>query len=497
MTKKSPENSYSHIFKYTGLLGGVQVLNVLMNIIRTKCTAFFIGTYGMGLANLYIRNVQWVGDATNFGIGFSAVRRLSALSARGEREAIALYVRLIRTWTLLTAAFGTLLCLLLSPAISLWTLGDTHTAKGYALLSPVVGLLTLTGGEIAILKGLHRLKRLALAGALSALATVVLTIPLYAWLGLHGVIPVLLTTTAATFLFNLRATTRLYPYRVGLGSRKLLRAGGHMISLGSAYAVAGFCGTGADAIIFSFISTHGSLNALGIYTFGAALIVAYARLFFSSMDADYFPRLSVAGNDAAGRNTLINRQIDVLVVLMAPMLTAFALAMPLLIRLLATADFLLGLNMIILALPYVFFKAVYSPISYLPLARGDSLTYMGMELLYDAVYVVCVTVGFQTHGLTGAGLGLTLANLFDLLSVATVYHYRYSYRPDVATLRRCLVQGLLLLGGLVAALQPAWGMKLGVGLPLFGLSCAYSYRLLSRETSLSARLRLRRSRHRD
>lgn len=487
----SSDNTYNHILKYTGLLGGVQVLNVLMNILRTKFTAFFIGSYGMGLANLYIRNVQWVGDATNFGISFSAVRRLSELQERGEHKAIALYIRLIRSWTLLTALFGTLVCALLSPAISLWTLGDTHTTKAYILLAPVVGLLALTGGEIAILKGLHRLKALAVVNVVSALATVLVTVPLYGWLGLHGIIPVLLGTTLCTYLLNLRATTRLYPYRLGLRSPKLLRTGGHMIRLGFAYTLAGFFGTGADAVIFSYISTQGSLNALGMYTFGAALIVSYGRLVFSAMDADYFPRLSVAGDDVTRRNSIINRQIDVLVVLMAPMLILFALFMPLIVRLLATEEFLFGLNMILLALPYMFFKAVYSPISYLTLARGHSVVYLVMELLYDAVYVAVVIIGFSTHGLTGAGVGLSVANLFDLVSVTTVYHFRYGYRPSFATVRRCALQGLLLLGCLVAALQPLLWVKVAVGLPLFLLSAGISLRLLSRETSLLQRLKLR------
>ena len=32
------ENSYSHILKYTGLLGGVQVLHILISVIRNKVT---------------------------------------------------------------------------------------------------------------------------------------------------------------------------------------------------------------------------------------------------------------------------------------------------------------------------------------------------------------------------------------------------------------------------------------------------------------------------
>ena len=45
-----------------------------MSIIRNKFTALFIGTWGMGLADLYNRTAELIGNTTNFGIAFSAVR---------------------------------------------------------------------------------------------------------------------------------------------------------------------------------------------------------------------------------------------------------------------------------------------------------------------------------------------------------------------------------------------------------------------------------------
>ena len=45
------KTTYRQIFKYTSLLGGVQIFNVLMSIIRNKCAAYFIGPWGMGLAD--------------------------------------------------------------------------------------------------------------------------------------------------------------------------------------------------------------------------------------------------------------------------------------------------------------------------------------------------------------------------------------------------------------------------------------------------------------
>lgn len=43
MENKEKEDSYSHILKYTGILGGVQGLSVLVGIVRNKFAALFWG----------------------------------------------------------------------------------------------------------------------------------------------------------------------------------------------------------------------------------------------------------------------------------------------------------------------------------------------------------------------------------------------------------------------------------------------------------------------
>lgn len=486
---KEDKDSYGQVLKYTGLLGGVQVFYVLMSILRNKATAVFIGPWGMGMAFVYSKAAEFLCSATNFGLGISSVRRLAELHERGERRAVEQYVKLIRSWTLITALLGLVACLALAPVLSRRMLGDYHSTKGFLLLSPTVFLLTMLGGELAILKGLHELRRMAGVSVLVGLVTTLSTVAIYALMGLHGVLPVLLTTSAVTFLLNLRATTRLYPYRVGLRSMHLLRRGAHLIRLGAAFTLAGLVGAGADFAIASFISQSASPHAVGLYGAGFTLIVSYARIVFVAMDADYYPRLSAAGEDVSRRNVIINRQIDVLVLLMAPFLILFSLFLPLVVRIIYTEEYLIVVSMAVYAMSYMFFKAVYTPVAYLPLARGDSMTYFLMETAYYVVFVLAVTAGYALKGLSGAGIGLSVANLFDLLALTTVYGLRYGFRFEVPVLRRCLLHFVLLLMGLGCALVPDAALKFGLGIPVAMASVALSWRFLGRETDIIVRLR--------
>lgn len=448
-------HSYRHIFKYTGLFGSVQALSVLLAVVRNKLTAVFIGAVGMGLADLFSRTIDLLSNLTNFGLGMSAVRRISELSAEGADErCLRRHVRLIRTWVLITAVLGAAVCLLASPLVSLLAYGKAERFAAFCWLAPAVFFTTLAGGEMALLKGLHRLKQLAKASVGAAVCTLVLALVCYATLGVEGVLPVLVGTTISLFLFHYVMLHRPFRYSVGPFRRLFLRQGMTMLRVGTAYILAGVMTSGAELLVRTvLVRQPGALVNVGLYTAGFTLTVSYARMIFVAMDADFFPRLSASVGSVREMNLLINRQINMLVVMMAPFLIVFALFLPIIVHLLYTADFLAVIPMVLAALSSMFFKAIYTPIAYIPLAKGDSVVYMLMELSYDVVFALLVVGGFLWNGLLGAGLALSLANLFDLACISLVYSRHYGYRINRTTLRRIVMLFILLLAGIAVAAQ--------------------------------------------
>src|SRR5574344_448040 len=141
MKKDESEDSYSHILKYTGVFGGVQGLCILIGIIRNKLVAMLLGPGGMGLMSLFNSTIKLVSDSTNLGISISAVREISEAYEQDDEQKFFHKIALIRTWSLLVAVVGTVLCVLLSPLLNKWTFdwGD-HTLH-FIFLSPVVGLI--------------------------------------------------------------------------------------------------------------------------------------------------------------------------------------------------------------------------------------------------------------------------------------------------------------------------------------------------------------------
>ena len=182
--KENDENSYSHILKYTGVFGGVQGINILISLVRTKCVALLLGPGGMGLSSLFQTTTNFISQATNLGISFSAVRNVSELFESGDGERIVYFAKVIRAWSLLTGLIGMLVCMAIGPLLNsaTFTWGD-HTLH-FVMLSPLVAMLAVTGGEMAILKGTRQLKSLAVIQLYNVFFALFLSVPAYYFFGL-------------------------------------------------------------------------------------------------------------------------------------------------------------------------------------------------------------------------------------------------------------------------------------------------------------------------
>lgn len=451
-----------HLLKATGLLTGVQTLGVVASIVRTKITALLIGTAGVGLVNYFSQGIALLSNTTGLGLSFSAVQRLGRLYERGQSATIETYVAVLRSWTLLIAFFGTLVCLLVGPLMSFSATGTFAQTTLWWWLSPAIGATTLLGTEMAILKGTHRLKALALSTGASTLTTLLITAGFYYYIGVEGVVPTLVSCLVAHLGLTLWLTCRQFPFRTAFCHRTFRTAGRYLIRLGVAYMGAGLIGSGADLLIATLLMRLGGVQTVGLYAAGFTLTVSYVRLIFSAVDADYFPRLSALIHDRMGAQQLANAQVVVLVALVSPCIIGLAGVLPWLVPLLYTDAFMAVVPMVACALLSMYFKAIYTPLAYYALARAESKIYFFMETLYYAVLVLAVVGGFMLGrkcfvlphigGLVGAGIGITIANFFDFCAIALFYGHRYGFRFEKKTLRFCVLQGLFVGSGLFASL---------------------------------------------
>ena len=480
---KEIDESYRHVLKYTGIFGGVQGLNIVMGLVRTKLIAILLGPSGMGLASLFNTTVNFVSQSTNLGVAFSAVRHISELYDKGDREALEHFVKVVRGWSLLTALLGMLVCIVVGPFLSSTTFAWGNHSLHFMLLAPAVGMLAVTGGETAILKGMRSLGALAGIQVLAVVAALVISIPIYYFFGEAGIVPVIVLMALATLLLTVKYSFRLMPFNLS-GAKGILGEGMEMVRLGVAFTLAAVIGSASEMLIRSYLNVVGDLDMLGLYNAGYMLTITYAGMVFSAMESDYYPRLSGVQSDIEATNECVNRQMEVSLLLLSPMLAGLIVTLPLLIPLLFSSQFLPVVEMAQVATLAMYLKVMTLPVAYITLARGYSLSYLFLETSYFVAFVLLFVVGYNQWGLYGTGIAITLAHLFEYLLVNGYAYKKYGYRFSATVSGYAIVQtGIGLLVFLVTLTADGILYWAAGGL-LVAFSLGLSLHVLRRKTHL-------------
>ena len=319
MNKKETSSSYSHILKYTSIFGGVQGLVILIGMVRNKLIALLLGPQGMGLMALFNSTVRLISDTTGLGLGVSAVRELSRLYDEEHHEELKSRIELIRSWSVITACLGFVLCVVLSPLINHYSFSWGNHTLHFMLLAPIIALTALSAGELSILKATRKLRRLAEISIYGVLCALVTSVPLYYIFGESAIVPSLIIIALSQFIITITYSFHYYPYRIHFDSATFSEAK-PMLRLGISFLGAGIMGSGSDFIVRSFLNYEGSLDDVGLYNAGYMITMTYAGVIFSAMETDYFPRLSSVGNNIEERSLLVNRQLEVSLLLISPLL---------------------------------------------------------------------------------------------------------------------------------------------------------------------------------
>ena len=478
------DTSYDHVLKYTGIFGGVQGLKMLVSAVRMRLTSSILGGWGMGLMSAYSSVAEFLGNASSMGIPLNATRKTSELFDGGTEEELSHQVMVIRTWVLWSALLSVFICLFFSPIISYYFFDhDWHRWPVVMLTSLVAVTNIIAEGECAILKGLRQVRTVACIETILTVGTLLCTIPLYLMLGIRGVILGLIAcgflSSAVHFAFSLR----IVPYRVKPFSNRTFCEGLPLIKVGIPYVLAGIANNSLQLIIPAIILAHHTMTELGYYKAGWALMVGYSGLVFLALESDYFPRLSAVSHDTKRMNDTINQQIDVLTLVLTPFLVVLVMLMPYVLRVLYAEEFLVVEGMATLAVFYSFLRCLSLPMGYSVLAKGHSIAYLVLEVVYDLFFGLLIWWCYNAYGLVGAGVAFSLGALYDVVVYFLYCRIRYSFAFRRSTLLFCLAQLLCLVAAVEYCylVSPTESEKYAVGGAVFLLSSVLSFaRLLHR-----------------
>ncbi len=424
--------TYKNILKVTSLFGTVYGLKIVLNIVRTKIAALLLGPTGIGLNSIYNETRELLHTTTNLGLDVSGIRGISRRyeewrNAQEESEKTQIKaqmegeISLLRSWVLLLALVGTLVCMLLAEPLSYFTLHDYDHVWAYVMLAPAVGLSTIVCGEMTILKATRRIALVAALSVFFVILAIIISLPLYYCWGMDGIIPALILLCLGEAVLVIAVSYRRYRPRFSF-SRKDLRSGIPALQLGIAFALSGMFTHGTQLAIKSFF---GDPAITGLYSAGYTTMATVGSIVFASLDSDFYPRLAGIFSNINERRTTVFRQIRVAfsMILVVALFVIFFL--PYLIPILYSDDFSPIVPMTQIAMVSLMFRAFYLPFSILNLAAGASRLYLILEIVSNAIIIACVLPAYHWFGLTGIGLGILVAQIIDTIISFIVAKVKY------------------------------------------------------------------------
>ncbi len=425
---EAQRSSYRQIFKATGLFGGVQVFNILISIVKSKFIAVLLGPTGMGIASLLNSTSDIISSLTSFGLGTSAVRNIAAADASGDQYKLDRTVTALRRLVWITGLLGALLMLVLSPWLSELTFENKDYTYAFMLLSVSLLFRQLATGPNALLQGMRKLKSLAKATVWGSLLGLLISVPLYYFFGLDGIVPAIISFALITFFIPYFYARQIKVNRVNLSLHETWQEGKSMLTMGLMLSLSGIITMAVSYLVRVYISRTGSVADVGLFNAGFTIIGTYTGLIFSAMATDYYPRLSGVAHDKQLSKEMINQQAEIAILILAPILMVFFVFIHWVVQILYSDQFTPINEMIHWAALGIFFKAAGWAVGILFLAKGASKLYLINEAI-SSIYILLFNIaGYKWMGLDGLGIASLAGFVIYLMQVTIICGYKYEFK---------------------------------------------------------------------
>ncbi len=469
------KSSYRQIMKATSLFGGVQIFNILISIVRSKFVAVLLGASGTGIMGLLSSTLGIVSGITNFGIGTSAVKDVAAAKKARDDKQIAKVASVLRRMVWVTGIFGTLSVIVFYSWLSQVTFGNKDYTYAFIWISITLLLGQLSSGQLVLLQGMQKLKLLAKANLLGSAFGLFLTIPLYYFFGVDGIVPGIIGTSVISFLLSWYYSRKIEIEPVEVTIEETITVGKKMLSMGFLISMGGLLSNVGAYLIRIFISQTGGVEMVGFYHAGFALINMYMGIVLQGMSADYYPRLSAVAHDNELCKQTINKQTEIGLLVLSPLLITFIVFVNLAIIILYSKEFTLIKDMVIWASLGMFFRVPSWSLSFVFLVKREGSLYFYLKLLSETLLLGLSVAGYYLYGLEGLGISILVMYPTYLFIVYKINNKRINFSYDPATIKLFVTQfslGLITFFAVLFLKQP---FNYIVGAITIPLSCYYSF----------------------
>lgn len=411
--------TYGQVLKSSTLIGGSQILNILIGIVRTKAMAVLLGPAGFGLFGLYGSITNLSQNLAGMGINSSGVRQVAEAVSSDDTERVARTAVVLGRTSILLGALGGVLLGVFSRQVSTLTFGSTQHSSAICLLSLAVFFQLVSNGQGALIQGMRRILDLAKMGVLGALFGTLVSIPVVYFLRERGVVPSLIGVALMSLSFSWWYSRKVNIQAPSMTASQVSREASALLKLGIVFMASGFMTIGMAYAVRIILLRDVGVEATGFYQSAWTLGGLYVGFILQAMGADFYPRLVGSAHDNASCNRLVNEQTLVGLLLAGPGVIATLTFAPMVIALLYSAKFGAAVQVLRWICLGATLQVITWPMSFIIVAKGRQAIFFCVELAWG---VLCRSWRFFVlNGLVWK----VLASLFwDLTSFTDCCCYR-------------------------------------------------------------------------
>lgn len=438
-------SSYRNIFKTTSLFGGVQIYQILLQIIKSKFVAVLLGPAGIGIMGLYQSGLQVVQQISSMGLAQSAVRDISEANGSDDLQRIANTVTVVKKLVWITGLFGLITAACCSPLLSKVSFGNYDYTIPFIILSVTLILDQLSAGQRVILQGMRQLKNLVKCTAFGATLGLITSVPLYYWLGINGIVPTLILNSVCSLVLSWFYSRKIKIEKVQLTHKQTIEQGKQMLIMGISMSISGVFTSIASYAIRGFIQGYGGVEEVGLYQAGFIIMTTYVGMVMNAIATDYYPRLASINKDNVKCREAVSQQGEIAVMILAPMLICCLVFMPYVLKIFYSDSFLAANEYISWACLGMMLRLAAWIISYLFVAKSESKLFLKLELSVNCYYTAFSFLGYKYLGLKGLGIAFFLEYAVYFLQCYTIARKRYDFSFSNCFIRCYSIQLLLVI----------------------------------------------------
>ncbi|MFI5240700.1 MAG: oligosaccharide flippase family protein [Candidatus Saccharimonadia bacterium] len=430
------------LLKATAITGSAFFLNLVVNTLRAKLVAVYLGPSGVAAFAQINAFVTLVITLSSLGVTAAIVRFVAQYKAEKRFHDLKTLIVTCTLFVILASGVTTLVLLILTPEVSLFIFGREALLLliGISLLNIPISVITNLG--VSILQGLKEIRLDAIMSVFSTVVTALLLVVLMLRFGLSGaVVGILLAnyvTSAVFFYFLLQSLNKHLGAKF---SARLLGPKSQRFDMTTlrpllGIAVASIIGGGAvnlaDILVRSHLISKFGLSTAGSVQPALSFSSQYTSLLSGAVGTYAMPRLSELAHQLGQFRKVYNDYVRLLLILVTPAACGLSILAKYLVPLLYSSKF--GASA-----PLIPYQSVADVLEFafigisgalLPLGRGKILLVIGT--LIPFVYYLAFRLLIVHIGLRGipvaSGLSWIITGIVTYLVMKLMFNMAIDLR---------------------------------------------------------------------